>query len=233
MNIGFYGHSAACWANFPIYDKVSFIDSIVKHYNATLVNQGVPQGSQERILFDLKKTKLLDLAVIFHSAPQYIFVPKCKRDVCINEVGQRKAFYLWQNPDQHQHALAAIKDDYFSYGGIKETFKDINRFVDTFGLYHEYLHHPDLQMNRFYGALCQVDQYITHKKIATIHVPIKKHMPSWFEFSHGIVAHDVEESAKKYYQPGLPNNISLEGQEIIAQQLQTHIDCLLNTSGSI
>lgn len=227
MNIGFYGHSSACWANFPIYDEVSFIDNVVKHYNATLVNQGVPQGSQERILFELKKTKKLDVAVIFHSSPRFIFVPKCSRDVDITDVGDRKAFYLWRDKGQDEHELVSVKEDYFNYGGIKETFEDAERFVNTFGLYHEYLYHPDLQMNRFYGALAQVDQYITHHKIPTIHVCNNKHIPAWFKFSNGIIATDVDDSCKAHYKPGYPNNISLEGQKVITDQLISHIGSLL------
>ena len=228
MNIGFYGHSAASWANFPIYDQVSFIDLLVAKYNAKLVSHGVPQGSEERILFELKKTKKLNLAVIFHSMPRYIFLPTCRRDVDITDIGHRKADYIWNSKTADKTELAQAKDEYFSYGGIKETFGEIETFVDTMGLYHEFLYHPDLQMNRFYGALAQIDQYVATMKIPTIHIYDRKVIPSWFKFSSGLITPDIDDLCAELYQPGLPNNISAEGQTIVADQLSVYIDQITN-----
>ena len=227
MNIGFYGHSASCWAKFPIYDEVSFIDKIVERYQANLINFGVPQGSEERILFELKKTKQIDLAVIFHSMPKFLFLPGARRDVDITDIGQRKASYLWEEKSTDNESLESFRNDYFSYGGIKENFKEIELFVAAMGLYHEFLYHPDLQMNRFYGALCQIDQYVTNKHIPTVHIYNSKAIPSWFKFSSGVIADDVETACKTYYKIGYPNNVSLEGQSVIADLLSVHIDHVL------
>jgi hypothetical protein len=217
--IGFYGHSAACWANFPIYDQTSFIDMTIEKTGYKLVNKGVPQGSQERILFELKKTKKLDFAIIFHSIPKFVFLPTADRDVDINDIDQRKCTYMWKEK-QERNELESMRDDYFNYGGIKEAFGDIKNFITTFASYREYLHHPDLQMNRFFGALVQIDQYVTHMKIPTIHIYGTKHIPNWFEFNKtSLQRPDIHELCEQHYQGGYPNNISAEGQHIIAEEL--------------
>ena len=78
MNIGVYGHSIAL---YDPNDTNHFITLLKEHYNAKIVNTGVAQCSEERILFELKKTKKLDLAIIIHSAPHNIFVPSWSRDI--------------------------------------------------------------------------------------------------------------------------------------------------------
>lgn len=216
--IGFYGHSAACWANFPIYDQTSFIDMVVEKTGYRLANKGVPQGSQERILFELKKTKKLDIAVIFHSIPRFIFLPTAERDVDINDIDQRKCMYVWKEK-QDRDEMQTMRDEYFNYGGIKEAFGDIESFITTFASYREYLHHPDLQMNRFYGALVQIDQYLTHMKIPAIHVYGTKHIPPWFKFSSGVERPDIHTLIDTHYEQGYPNNISATGQTVIAEKL--------------
>ncbi len=216
--IGFYGHSASCWANAPMHDQISFIDMIIERGGYFLANKGVPQGSQERILFELKKTKNLDIAVIFHSIPQYVFLPTAKRDVDINDIDRRKCTYLWKE-QQDRDEMQSMRDEYFSYGGIKEAFSDIESFIATFASYREYLHHPDLQMNRFNGALVQIDQYLAHMKIPSIHIYSTRHIPSWFNFTSGIPRPDINDLCMSHYKLGYPNNINAEGQSVIADAL--------------
>jgi hypothetical protein len=232
MNFGFYGHSAACWAEFPIYGKTSFIDKIIDHYDAKLVNKGVPQGSEERILYDLKKTKKIDLAVIFHSQASKIFIPRTSRDLDLNDVDRKKIFYLWKsNPNESD--LLAIKNDYFAYGHFKETFEDINIFMDTVYLYKKYLYDPDLILNRFYGSLIQIDQYLLTKNIPAIHIYKSQKMPTWFKFTSGITAEGIEKICEDYYEIGLPNNINELGQEKIYQCFVNIIDHYINPNNEI
>jgi hypothetical protein len=226
MKIGFYGHSTACWAGFPVKDQKSFIDMICEHYHATLVNKGVPQGSQERILFEIKKTKEIDLAVIFHSTSSFVYLPSCQRDLTLTELND-KAFYLWRELSDNSTDLAKAKEQYFSYGGIKETFEDIKIFIDTMSLYKKFLYHPDLNMNRYLGALVQTDQYIAAKKIPCIHIISKRNLPTWFTFTSGMFCYDIPELEKKYYKIQFPNNISAEGQQVLSKALIEKIDNLL------
>lgn len=226
MKIGFYGHSAACWAGYPVNGQLSFIDMICEHYQATLVNKGVPQGSQERILFQIKKTKEIDIAIVFHSQPSLIFLPSCQRDLTLQEIND-KAFYLWREVSESSTDFAKAKEQYFSYGGIKETFEDIKIFINTMSLYKKFLYHPDLNNNRYLGALVQTDQYITAKKIPCIHVIIQNQIPTWFKFTSGILSYDIPEIIKQYYDLRWPNNINAEGQQVLSNNLIEKIDQLL------
>jgi len=79
MNIGLYGHSMATWTR---QQPFSYVTKIKDHFQANIINTGVAMCSEERILFDLKKTKNLNLVIIFHSSPDYIFVPCENRDFC-------------------------------------------------------------------------------------------------------------------------------------------------------
>ena len=226
MNIGFYGQSDASWAGYKISGQLSFIDQIIIKKRARLANIGTPQGSEERILFELKKTKDLDLAIIFHSLPKFIYLPSCNRDLTLKELESR-AVYLWREIGEHSTEAAKAKDHFFSNGGIKETFGDIETFLKTIGLYKEFLHHPDLAMNRFTGALIQIDQYITSKQIPCIHIPIQKVIPPWFSFSSGKILPEVQDLTLKHREVGTyTNNISAEGQDIIAERLLHEIDAL-------
>lgn len=78
MKIGIFAHSIArCKSN----DSTSWVDKIAKHYDANVQNYTTTMCSEERILFNLKKAKDLDLAIIFHAKPRYMFIPAWHRDV--------------------------------------------------------------------------------------------------------------------------------------------------------
>jgi hypothetical protein len=77
MKIGIYGHSFMSWER---KQEFSFISLLRDHFDATILSYGVPQSSEERILFDIKKSKKIDLAIIAHARPDYHFVPSLRRD---------------------------------------------------------------------------------------------------------------------------------------------------------
>ena len=59
MNIGFYGHSVCSSISHP----QSWVNTLTKKLKANIVNKGTLQGSVERILFELKKTKVKILQI--------------------------------------------------------------------------------------------------------------------------------------------------------------------------
>ena len=225
MYIGFYGHSAASWYGNP----KSFIDQVKQSLNCKIVNIGVPQGSEERILFDLKKTKKLDIAIIFHQhGPKYMFLPKCNRDITMDTVPENKAKIIWSEvipPDQINQTT--FENEFFSYGKIKEVFKDPEIFIECMHYYKNYLYHPDLQRNRFESATLMVDTYCSAKIPKTIHIsdyPYHIPMP-WFRFKSGIVSQELSDLSNRYYNPGgTPNNITDEGNCLIADKIVEIID---------
>ena len=248
MNIGLYGHSMASW---QYQQPWSYITKIQNLYNANIVNFGVAQGSEERILFELKKTKKLDLAIIFHSAPDFMFVPSQPRDYCTFDrdsllekvpTGKVKDWFKLNGyvnvPDALCDWWAAIPnaasfellkqfgitpqleeenisdmDNLRNSTAFKEWCGDNNEMIrdlikqkvpsqqevqywldmfDVLELNKKYLYHHDLQMNRYYGALMQIDQYLTAKNIPAVHCLGKPFWyPSWFKFSSGVTDSEI------------------------------------------
>ncbi len=216
LKIGFYGHSSVCWANSK--NSISFIDQIIDKFNADLVNIGVPQGSEERILFDLKKSKEVDVAIIFHSSPKFIFLPNCSRDVSISNVPSRKAKYFWSEDKSDQVSSDKFENEFFTYGKIKEVFDTPEEYVDAMTHLKEYFYHPDLFSNRFYSALQSIDNYLENKKIKSYHVirPSLIIQHPWIKFNSGTV--DVS-LALMPNTTGLPNNYSVEQNKLIGDKL--------------
>ena len=232
MRLGFYGDSTACWTLRPINkfkpfieeDKGSFIDTICKKYKAICVSTGAAEGSIERILVNLKKTKKIDFAFIFYSSPSRFYLPNTDRDIDIGDFDKyfsdKKANYLFNIQKQNTENL-------------KKDFDNLEEFIKTISLYKKYLYDPDVHLNRWYGALIQIDQYITAKNIPCVHVVNKNIIPPWFEFSSGIVAHEIYDLCKQNYDRSLPNNISEQGQDLIADALIKIVDKFTNNSSRL
>lgn len=182
--IGFFGHSNCAYRSVG-----SFIDLFSNYFNASIENIGVRQGSEERILFELKKTKNLDLAIIFHGEPGNIFLPDCDRDLNFNYVNETKAGYLfrdWNNDFSKAH-----------HEKFTKKFKTPENFLNTTIILREYFYHPDLQMNRFIGCLMQIDQYLLDQNLPCIHILEKTNaIPNWFKFKSGIVDYSVTDIIK-------------------------------------
>jgi len=75
MKIEFFGSSIIGSNTFQPEKPKSFYDLILDHFNATSLNFMIAQCSEERILYNLKKTSEIDIAIIFHSTPQFIYFP--------------------------------------------------------------------------------------------------------------------------------------------------------------
>ena len=150
MNIGFFGHSTASWTG----DPRSFIDIVKEEFNATIVNIGVPQGSEERIYYDLKKSNRnndLDWAFIFHGLGGYLFMPGCNRDLNISAIPRKKAKVLWKDESEGEiHDSQESFEKYFfrPEDKIKDRFKDSDTFIQCMTLYKEFLYDPILHYNR-------------------------------------------------------------------------------------
>jgi hypothetical protein len=278
MNIGFYGHSMAQWSR---QQEFSYITKIRDHFDANIVNHGVGMGSEERILFDLKKTKHLDLVIILHSNPDFYFVPAENRDFCtmdrdslvekvpngtVKEWFKKLGFeYVPEQITDHWEKIPnmpcyeILKDfdlapsywddevnsftksenkktlfEEWSNGGssdaIKEVMKLNKKFAseidyylglfDALELMKKYLYHHDLQMNRYYGALMQIDQYLKFKNIPVVHCLGKDYWyPKWFKFETGVCDSEIyklQHEITGYYAYAVDseNNMTEEGNQI-------------------
>lgn len=207
-NIGFYGHS-----NCAYRSPESFLDIVAENLRARIVNIGTRQGSEERILFELKKTQSLNLAIIFHSEPQYLFLPDCDRDIGLNNVYETRIQYLFDEWNRNFFQTHHKK--------FVDRFEKPEVFYQLMQDYKKFLYHPDLQNNRFYGSLIQIDQYLTAKRIPVIHIA-NKSIPAWFSFTSGIVNTSVNEILKEHKVPldqWEANGLTKEGNQLVAKQL--------------
>jgi hypothetical protein len=213
-NIGFYGHS-----NCAYRSDDSLIDILANNIGSTIVNTGVRQGSEERILFELKKTKDLDLAIIFHSEAQFIFVPNADRDISIKQITNSKSNYIFADHLNTYHQIHHKK--------FVELFKNPEELEAAVHYLKTYFYHPDLQLNRFYGSLIQIDQYLTTKRIPAIHVVSPNTIPNWFKFTSGIVDTEIIQLVKSHALIAgewFVNIINKEGNRAIAKRLQEIIE---------
>lgn len=270
MNIAILGHSIGLDDG---KQKSHWIRYIQKHFNAHIVNKCVAQCSEERILFDLKKTKNIDLAIIIHAPPYAIFVPSWERDI---QNVDKDSFNSKVDILKFLHSLNITDEEVISEsvewfskvpnGMIPELFKEYgvefeemtpgiedfiennetdkikkefielvdkmkgdvkyyNKLFEALVLQRKYLYHPDLAMNRYYGALIQVDQYITAMDIPCIHVlDNSAWYPKWFKFTSGVVEktiHKIKQETSNYY-VGYGNScnaINEEGNKLIYEKL--------------
>lgn len=217
MNIGFYGHSICAYRSDD-----SFIDKVEKSLAATIVNIGARQGSEERILYELKKTKKLDLAIIFHCPHNFIFIPGSDRDFAASTNFANKAGYIWEGNELNNSSenWEFHKEHHEKF---IQKFETMENFIEAMTVFRKIFYDPDLTMNRYYGAITQIDQYVSEKKIKTIHVTSKRlPIPRWFNFSSGIVDYSINEIANKYVIPQgtwFVNGITKQGNEEVAQRL--------------
>lgn len=200
MNIGFYGHS-----NIAYIGEHSYLNIVADYFNANIASKGVKQGSEERILFDLKKTKRLNFAIIAHTHPSCIFLPTCDRDISLTRVDSERIDYLSSHDE-----------------GMVKTFRTKEQFTHVMELYKQYFYHPDLFVNRYLGAAQQIVQYLQSQSIPSIHIVGANQFPDWFSFGPGIV--DVDNISKDFdtyqqKQPFFHNCMSLEGNQIVADKL--------------
>lgn len=226
MHIHIFGHSIcarAGWRNGqPEFKK--FSDILIEKYNIPRHNyHAVNQGSEERILYFLKKVKEIDIAIIFHGTPQHFFCPAWSTDFHLVDDPN-----YWSNdyPHRIRYTPEILNDKQV---GIDYSVLDKSQYKQYYEVFAEHFYTPELNRNRHHGALLQIDQYIKHKKIKAIHCTLKKSIPDWFKFSSGIVDNELAELQKqnsKYYCSSQisSNQITKEGNQYIANKLIGYIE---------
>lgn len=231
MDIQFFGSSVCITSD----NQETFIDMVCNHYGIDVKGStskfytGVPKCSEERILFYLKKIDKPDVAVIFHAHPNNVFFPSWFRDLW-NASIERNQLDHWSKTNLQLQMIVdlrymtsmnsvAIDDDYYWHNMERSSIN-----------YQEFFNH-DLQRNRFYGALIQIDQYVKAKGIHAIHLPYPKTIPSWFEFTSGVVDHELGSFQHKVehncsYRE-TPNAVNPDSNRVMADKLIGYIDAML------
>lgn len=215
MNIGFFGDSRC-----NVRHQFSFIDLISDYFKSNIVNLGVKQGSEERILYELKKIKCIDLAIIFHSNHNQIFLPECERDVHL-KINLENAKYVLPIFD-HPHSIRC-------HPKFREKFKSAENFISALSVLNKFFITNDLLRNRFYGSLIQIDQYLKYKKIPSIHIlEDQNSLPPWFQFSSGIVSNEIMEICKKHLsnprEKNWINGMTVEGNKLVFEKIKEIVE---------
>lgn len=229
MNIGFYGDSRCQNAA----SAQSWMRLLADHFDADIAATGTVQCSEERILYQLKKTRDLDLAVIFHSESHLcLFLPNMERDLH-QILSDQRAEYLLEN--QHFFNVEMnIPENRSSHPRFHKQFRSGHNLIKILNNYRKIFYDNDASRNRYWGSLIQIDQYLTAKKIPAIHVPTPGQTPDWFRFSSGRVADDVRDIFKQHYQhksvqPFL-NWMTPEGNLAVFQRLKEIVEELIPPS---
>jgi len=222
----------------------TFVDILFEKYNVPDYDHLYSAAccSEERILYFLKKIKEIDIAIIFHSLPEFFFVPALERDFS----AIKEDDYFWSDPHwNHLNIFESVtKDKPISFYEWKlrrnhidlDTFTTNKNFKSDFYNHLKYFHTPDLCHNRHYGALAQIDQYITYKKIPVIHCTLPRTLPTWFKFSSGIVDTEISQFQFSNHpnhcsHAKVKNAIDEEGNRIIADTLSSYIEQLVGETG--
>lgn len=195
MNIHLFGHSICRTSKDAVQRTETFTDILSKKYNNETDTFTLWQSdsiSEERILYFLKKTRDIDLVIIFHQPSDAVFVPSMTHDCAVvTENGRftNSHKYHQGNVNYHKNILEDKRlPNIESRPGTD--------FQCMFDIYFEYMHTRDLNRNRFNGALMQIDQYLTYTKIPVLHCLYKNGSfspPLWFSFTSGIVDDTIAE----------------------------------------
>jgi hypothetical protein len=230
MNIHLFGHSIC--RNLRQTTSITkypntFTDVLNKEYNKEPNTFTIWQAdciSEERILYFLKKIKSIDLVIIFHQAnDSSVFMPSLHNDFPIRKVDDE---FFQRSHGPMEYFKHVIEDK----SKVEIEMCDGNELHHAYNLYLKYMHTHDLNRNRFYGSLIQVDQYITRKKIPAIHLTYPKHLPNWFKFTSGIVDNDIAKlqdiGPYTCTHNESVNRINTEGNLYIASKINEYINQL-------
>jgi len=207
---------------------MTFSDMLIEKYQEQFDIQvhSYRQCSEERILQIVKTIKSPNnKVIIFHSHPAFVYFPSLSRDLgCIDNL-------------EYLQSLDIVC--YYNYCKPGKPFDPNDKlarpisgpeFVQIYKTVMNYAVSNDNLQKRFIGALLQIDQLLTVRKIPVIHCPMAKALPVWFNFSSGIVDNELSiiDSSKHNvgYQRSL-NAIDNEGNAIIFNKLSHYIDSLI------
>ncbi|MCH1416438.1 MAG: hypothetical protein L7V30_02870 [Gammaproteobacteria bacterium] len=219
MKIGVFGASEASWFgySYPCADtnelSISWNDIVCKYFKAEQYNRAVLQGSMERVLHELKKCKKdLDLAIVIISHFKFIYLPTCDIDFS-SRSSSRVEDAFESKGIQHGRKFE-------NYKNFSNQFKSKEEYVTLVNLYKKYLYNAESAQNRQAGILSQIDLWLKTKNIKTIYLSRPANIPPWVSLSAGNVYDDmylIAKANRRYV--NLPNNISVNGQKLIAKWL--------------
>jgi len=235
MTLHIIGHSMTLGHHTYQHDYVSdrdlpatFSDMLIQKYQSKMNVRAhsFRQCSEERILQIVRIIKSPDdIVIIFHGHQSFVYFPSLNRDIgCIDDLEYLKSldvvcFYNYCKPGK-------------PFDPNDKNSRPISgpEFVELYKTVMNYSVSLDVLQKRFNGALIQIDQLLTLRKIPVIHCIMPNTLPFWLNFSSGIVDKELSkfDSSRHYvgYQRAL-NGINQEGNEIIFNTLCNYLDELM------
>ena len=136
----------------------TFVDLLHDRFDTTSDPslRGIPMCSEERILYNLKKTKDIDVAIIIHSQPVFWFFFLDNRDLRVMNEKDLTNFFEVTAKNKPGDLTSLYHDE------LPFSIEEVEKIVK---FQQDYMLTPDLIRNRYLGALIQIDQYCTAKKI--------------------------------------------------------------------
>ena len=205
--------------------SLPFVDLILDHYDAESLNAMIPQIAEERILYNLKKTSNVDIAIIFHSTPKFVYFPNFSRDYIHLGETERSYFPTLTFVKDYRENL---KDKVSAFEAKVEVIEHQNSYMSDM---MDITYNSEVNKNRYEGALTLINDYVHAKKIPTIHILPNNHsIPHWFKFKSGIVDSHIwviDKDHKSSFSKTV-NAIDKEGNIKIYNLLVKYIDLLIN-----
>jgi hypothetical protein len=151
-----------------------------------------------------------------------LFIPESERDLHARDLTRERADHLLN--------VENLDNDFtkFHTPKFKDLFGSTGKLIEVYETYKQFLYHPDLELNRYYGSLLQIDQYLLYKQVKTIHVLADScAIPEWFKFS-GVVDNSIMKLIQQHPQtnPFFVNCITKEANILVANKLIDIIDSL-------
>lgn len=233
MNIDVYGASMAQTNS----EQKTFHWYLKDRYSVNVVYRGCPVCSEERTLYEIKKQDTANIHIIFHSKPTYMYFPGWKRDIKTLDQGEvvKKLFgknillpNIFNHPDTTQASDKEALLEWYKKE-LDDGSEESKIIYEMVPFMQKYCYTPELQQNRYYGALIQIDQYCNFKKLKVIHcLGEKSWYPKWFNFTSGIVdttCFDIVKKNRESYNTSI-NGVSTKGNLEISNRLIELIDAV-------
>ena len=205
MKIGIFGDSSAVWRPNQDWGWLSYCEQVNQHFTEDTINwYGANTGSLSRTIVNIKKHKHLDLYIIFHSKPDYIYSPGWRRDFPLEEI---------KLAVKDANALESFKEQLrrhspFNYEHIKS---ELQFWLNTW-------HDEKLLQMSFVANLLLLNRLLQGKKV--IHVPrsnVEKQIAQ--TGLHNEYLQELLKSAGTH-----PTYIPREQHDIVAQEMISMIE---------
>ena len=205
MKIGIFGDSSAVWRPNQDWGWLSYCEQVNQYFTSDTINwYGANTGSLQRTIANIQKHKHLDLYIIFHSKPDYIYSPGWRRDFPLDEIKQAT---------KNQQALEDFKEQLRRHSPF--THKDIKSELES---WLRTWNNDNLLQLSFIANLLLLNNILKGKAVINIpRSPIEKQLVRVGTFNERL--QDILKTAGTH-----PTYIPREQHDAVAQEMISAIE---------